>query len=277
MATVALQPLCRAPTPPPVNLSEETILGSAMHPPSTNGGQFTNPVTIPNKHFSSAAPSPGPPGQTPPVTPPDSPQFSNSTQCMPSRLYPPDDYRLISEAPPVRAVDAATVAAAINHTATQPLPSPDEVFPWAHGLHPDNHIQLTFFYARKKSTRKVPTCFRCITIVKVGGDLNSSKLKGAVLPDDILPKDDQPGFLNLDPRDGFCVRNFQIQVGKFATVSDIIVYGDDNTRKEEINEVAERISAAQLYFRSRASRDFPIYSTFVVQGQYKFYPGCLSA
>lgn len=190
---------------------------------------------------------------------------------MSSLLYPADDYPAICKSPPIRAIDAAGVAASMNFTSKQPLPEIENIFPWAHGLHPENTIQLAFFYARKKSMRRAPTCYRGIVIVKVG-DQTHSKLKGAVAPDEILPLSSTvPGFLSVDPRDGFNVRNFHIQVGKFACLSDIIVYGDNETDQQEVFRVAKRMSAAQLYYRTQyqgsSMRDFPIYSTFIVQSK----------
>jgi dual specificity MAP kinase phosphatase len=83
------------------------------------------------------------------------------------------------------------MAEAVEHMATQPLPNPEQVFPWLHGLHSENQIQLAFFSSRRKSVRKVPRCIRSLTLVKTGGNLNTSKLKGAITPDDcysLLPQ-----------------------------------------------------------------------------------------
>lgn len=267
MATITLQPICRtSPTPPPM-----VVQSTPPKSQSPITGQFaSSPVAIPNKHLASPL-SPLPVGQTPPVTPPQSPP-SQEVQCtMSSRLYPPDNYPLIQDSPPLRAIDAAGVAATINHIATQPLPNADDVFPWAHGAHPENHLQIEFFNARKKAVKKVPTCVRFVTIVKVGGDLNSCKLKGAVIPEDVLQTGGQPRFVNLDPQNGFCVRNFHIQVGKFATLSDIIVYGGNDTGIEEVEEVAERISAAQIHFRQNSELKLPVYNTFVVTDPFSVF------
>lgn len=221
-------------------------------------------MAIPQKPLTSLL-GPTAVGQTPPVTPPDSPQ-AELPKCMSSRLYPPEIYPLVSESPPVRAIDAAGVAAALNHLATQPLPGPDEIFPWAHGVHPENNLQLDFFSSRRKSVRRVPTGIRFITLVKAGSDLNSCKLKGAVVPDDIIHANEKPGFNDVDPRNGFCVRNFHIQVGKFAALSDIVVYRGSDVSVEEVEEVAKRISTAQLLYRSTVEWEHPAYSTFVVKG-----------
>lgn len=196
---------------------------------------------------------------------------------MESLLHPPDDYRRLCSSPPVYAIDAPGVAAAVNFTSRQPLPAIDQLFPWAHGLHPDNGLQLSFFCARsgKKAAKRMPTCYRGTLIVKVGRDINSSKLKGAIIPEEILPLNTQtPGFLCVDPREGFNVRNFHIQVAKFAGLSDIVVYGDDDTDPVEVMRVAKRISAAQLYHRAQCqgtTREFPIYSTFVVESAFSVF------
>ncbi|KAI5795588.1 hypothetical protein EDC01DRAFT_614897 [Geopyxis carbonaria] len=271
------------PTPPP-NLG---LHGSqpAATPKSTPaisipgaGAERASPVQIPNKHM----PSPNPGGVkftspvTPPASPPDGGHVTEVKKSMDSLLYPPDDYTCISTTPPIYAIDAPGVAAAINFTARQPLPDIEQLFPWAHGLHPDNTLQLSFFYARKKTVRRTPTCYRGICIVKVGRDITKSRLKGAVIPEEILPLNPQtPGFLAVDPRDGFSVRNFHIQVGKFAGLSDIVVYGDEDTDSGEIMRIAKRISVAQMHYRSLSkgttSRQIPLYSTFVVQNAFSVF------
>ena len=116
-------------------------------------------------------------------------------------------------------------------------------------------MQLGFFTARKKNMRKVPQCLRGIAIVKAGGDLSTSRLRGALSPDELLlepshPKD-MPCFHEIDPRDGFSVRNFQIQACKMATVSDIVVYGDSKTSRDEVLKLAQMISQAQKAWKQR--------------------------
>jgi len=129
--------------------------------------------------------------------------------------------------------------------------NPASVFPWLHGLHPENHIQLAFFVARKKSLRKTPRCLRGITIIKAGGDLSRSRIKGAIAPDEILNLSETHGrgFLECDPREGFSVRNFHIQAAKMALVSDIIIYGDEDTDHRIIKSVAERTASVQKKWR----------------------------
>ena len=192
--------------------------------------------TVPNKHLPNFPPISTPTStrrlSTPPASPPNPSGLIETT----SLTHPPSDYDSLSDNPPVYLIDAAQLAKALEHIESQPLPSTKQVFPWLHGLHADNQLQLAFFTARRRSLRRTPKCIRGLTIVKAGGDLLHSKLKGAIAPDEILRPwqiaKDKTGedcdFLDIDPRDGFSVRNFQIQACKMATVSDIVVYGDEN-------------------------------------------------
>jgi len=143
-----------------------------------------------------------------------------------------------------------------------------------HGLHPENDLQLAFFIARRRSLRKLPRCIRGITIVKARGDLSHSKLKGAVAPDELLhigrSGQDTPRFLESDPKEGFSVRNFQIQAAKLATMSDVVVYGDDKTPKEEVRRLAESIAKAQKIWKEKdreSGVEKPNFSTFVLRGR----------
>lgn len=100
-----------------------------------------------------------------------------------------------------------------------------------------------------------------------------SRLKGSIIPEEILPLSVQtPGFLPVDPKDGFNVRNFHIQVAKFAGLCDIVVYGDDDTDASNVLRVARRISNAQIHHRNKYQADtghpFPVYNTFILQGTF---------
>jgi dual specificity MAP kinase phosphatase len=152
------------------------------------------------------------------------------------------------------------------------------VFPWLHGLHAENQLQLAFFIARKKSLRRTPKCIRGLTVVKAGGDLSHSKIKGAIGPEELLkPCNGQKykdckdcDFLEVDPKDGFSVRNFQIQACKLATVSDIIVYGDNQTPREEVEQTARRIARAQGAWQKKTEglhSGGRLFNTFLVKGQ----------
>jgi dual specificity MAP kinase phosphatase len=155
------------------------------------------------------------------------------------------------------------------------------MFPWLHGLHPENHIQLAFFVARKRSLRRVPKNVRGLTIIKAGGDLSRARIKGAIAPDEVLSlcDDSNKGFLDCDPREGFSVRNFHIQAAKLAQISDIIVYGDEKTDHRIIKSVAERTALVQRRWRKdlECTGQLPEnYNTFVLTDPFdefeKSYP-----
>ena len=145
-------------------------------------------------------------------------------------------------------------------------------------------MQLSFFQARKRSSRRIPSCLRGITVVKAGGDLSHSKLKGAIARDELLVpaeicKDRHalhcrggPCFIDVDPIAGFSVINFQIQTCKMATVSDIVVYGDTSTSREEVIELARLIAMAQKTWSERPDGDHinddDKFNTFVVEDDF---------
>lgn len=192
--------------------------------------------------------------------------------------YPPNGFDKLLNDPPVYSISASKLEETLDTIATQPLPNASQVFPWLHGLHADNQLQLAFFTARKKSLRRTPKCIRGLTIVKAGGDLSHSKLKGAIAPEEVLKplvakanEKEVCEFLEIDPKDGFSVRNFQIQACKLATVSDIVVYGDLQTPKEEVKQLAVRIARAQAAWSKKMEAlgaGDRLFNTFVLEGEH---------
>jgi dual specificity MAP kinase phosphatase len=258
MATVVIQqqqPVLRQSTPPPLTPA------LTLQTPRTS-------TPVPNKHLPFCPPGPIPsPSQQ--ITPPNSPPSRNAVVKSQSLLYPPHHYHKLLNSPPIYGIDAKSLANVLEHHAAQPLPCPSTLFPWLHGLHPDNHIQLAFFVARKKSLRRTPKQIRFITLVKADGDLSRGRIKGAVAPDEAfsLSDDSGRGFLDCDPRDGFSVRNFHIQTAKLAQVSDIVIYGDAKTDHRIIKSVAERSALAQRRWRRELENSGQMpetYNTFVL-------------
>lgn len=210
---------------------------------------------------------------TPPASPPD---FKPLEDGLLSLLHPADAYTKIHEDHNIYALDAASLHKAVTHMASNPLPDPKNVFPWLHGLHPDNEMQLAFFMARRKALRNAPQCIRGITILKVGGDLNKARLKGAVAPDEVLAASgpEHQTFYDMDPREGFSVRSFHIQVSKMALVSDLVVYKDEDTPTQELQELALRCAAAQHWYREKCKKEgyeLPIFNTFVVMSPFNHF------
>lgn len=251
MATIALS----RPVAPHRSSSLTSTITLDNHPSQC-------PVPVPNKHIPVCPPGPIP--QEEPTTPPPSPG-KEEDQLGRSLLYPPDKYPCVAMGRlSLFKVDADDVAAALDHIARQPLPEPSQVFPWLHGLHPANQIQQAFFMARKRALRKTPPCLRGITVVKADSELNVSRLKGAISPHEFLHLGGPDAeFLDIDPKDGFSVRNFQIQTAKSAMTSDIIVYGDDDVA---VRKLGWDVAAAQQRWRERhqAQRHpLPVYNTFI--------------
>ncbi|KAH6679826.1 hypothetical protein B0J14DRAFT_307577 [Halenospora varia] len=207
---------------------------------------------------------PGPKPAEKPDTPPSSPPLKEASLQPRSLLFPPESNSKPLGTSTVYELDAAGVNDALDHIARQPLPDPSLVFPWFHGLHPANHIQQAFFIARRRNLRKTPKCLRGITIVKAGGDLSCSRLKGALAPEEFLQQSPTGTiFREIDPKEGFSVRNFQIQAAKFAMVSDIIIYGEDES---EVLSLAQDVVAAQQTWREaheEKGQEIPQYNTFV--------------
>lgn len=240
MATIAL------PRPIPPHRPSSTINGDAdaITPPhsleSSTPSTPSQHVALPNRHIP-ACPT-GPAKYTDLDTPPPSPGGAQELR-QTSLLCPPDNYPKTVAGPlAIYEIVAAQVAEALDFAANQPLPPPAVVFPWLHGLHPLNHMQQTFFTGRRGSILKPPSSLRAITLVKADGDLDTSRLKGAIGPEEFMKNSHIAEFIDPDPSDGFSVRNFQIQAAKMALVSDIIVYGED---VPQTRRVAWDIAAAQ--------------------------------
>ncbi|KAK3191837.1 tyrosine/serine/threonine protein phosphatase pps1 [Lecanicillium sp. MT-2017a] len=249
MATIAL------PRPIPAHRTDSTrdVPQTAITPPpsletpnTTNSPEST---AVPNKHIPICPTGPPKsPGEL--ETPPPSPK-SGEDHIQQSLLYPPDNYNRIDAGPlAIYEIEPDQVAVALEHASAQALPAPALVFPWLHGLHPLNHMQQTFFTGQRGAVCKPPTCLRGVTLVKADGNLCASRLKGAVAPDEFMKPGMAAEFVEADPADGFSVRNFHIQPAKWALVSDIIVYGDNDTHTRR---VAWEIAAAQRQWREKNS------------------------
>ena len=239
------------PITPPLSFEETKASANPQYPQPP----------IPNKHIPVCPTGPAKAEQL--ETPPDSPKDNGS--CGPtSVLSPPHAFeRLESGSLSIYEIDAANVANALDVASKTPLADPSLVFPWLHGLHPHNHLQQAFFSARKRVNRRAPSCLRLTTIVKADGDLTTSRIKGAISPNELIHSGPNLEFIDADPREAFSVRNFHIQSVKVALTSDIIVYGEDIV---EARKVAWDFAAAQNRWRERhvgQGDDFPVYNTFI--------------
>lgn len=189
-----------------------------------------------------------------------------------SLLYPPDGFaRVDGEDVSIYEIDAASVAEALDYASRQLLPPPSLVFPWLHGLHPENHTQRTFFDGHRCSLGNTPNCLRAITIVKADGDLSFARLKGAIAPGEFMRPGAAPEFIDADPLSGLSVRNFHIQPAKVAATSDIIVYG---LNQDENRKAAWQVAVAQKRWRNKQhaqARNLPVYNTFVCTSSFSTF------
>ncbi|KAL8941590.1 MAG: hypothetical protein Q9216_002141 [Gyalolechia sp. 2 TL-2023] len=259
MAAVAIAqpPPRQTPTPPPQAPSLSLDTSDLEH------------GAIPNKHLPYCSPGPAPLPQNAPATPPASPPTPQPESPTHFVLHPPHAHPRLCVSPPVYAIQPVTLAEAIHQSASRELPEPKHVFPWLHGLHPENQIQLAFFTARKRALRNVPRCFRGVTIIKAGGNLTRCKVKGALAPQEILSSEagHDDTFPEIDPTEGFSVRNFHIQACKMATVSDIVVYRDDDVSEKDLYRLAKMLSKAQKTWRVKntiGEQDLPRFHVFIV-------------
>ncbi|RFU80863.1 hypothetical protein TARUN_1339 [Trichoderma arundinaceum] len=190
----------------------------------------------------------------------------NHTRALPqaSLLFPPDNFvRVDGENASIYEIDAVSVAEALDYVSRQLLPPPSLVFPWLHGVHPENHTQRTFFDGHQCGLGNTPNCLRAITIVKADGDLSCARLKGAIAPEEFMRPGAVPEFIDADPLIGLSVRNFHIQPAKIAATSDIIVYGVNHGENQK---VAWEIAVAQRRWREKQhtqAKNLPVYNTFV--------------
>lgn len=265
MATIALP----RPLPPHRSSDAITPLSPTLSIESLSDQSEQCPPAVPNKHIPICPPGPVP--HQDPTTPPPSPGKHHPASQQQSLLYPPTAFAPLDFAHPhtIYRIAPAQIANALDHISRQPLSEPSQVFPWLHGLHPLNHLQQSFFTARSRALRKTPSCLRGVTLVKADGDLAVSRLRGAISPHEFLHCSYTPEFQDVDPKDGFSVRNFQIQAAKSAMTSDIIVYGDE---LQVSRKMARDIAAAQQRWRDKheaQGHPIPTYSTFLCSSPFR--------
>ncbi|OAQ90728.1 pps1 dual specificty phosphatase [Purpureocillium lilacinum] len=264
MATIALPrpiphhsaaPDLTSPITPPHTLQDVGRSHSAQQ-------QCATPAPLPNKHIPICPTGPSKADDintTPPASPTSADDYQQS-----SLLYPPEGYKRVESGQlSIYELDADQVVLALDYSARQPMPPSSLVFPWLHGLHPNNQMQQAFFMGRRRSPRKTPSCLRSVTLVKADGDLSVGRLRGAIAADEFMRQRPCPDFIDPDPVDGFSVRNFQIQPAKVALTSDIVVYDDDIAKARAL---AWDIAAARSRWRqihASESKALAEYNTFV--------------
>lgn len=98
--------------------------------------------------------------------------------------------------------------------------------------------------------------------------MTKARIKGAVAPDEILSRS---SFIDADPTQGFSVRSFHIQTAKMAPLSDIVVYGEEGAKGEDILSLALEIATAQREWRKRfdPGQETQLFNTFALSGSFQ--------
>jgi dual specificity MAP kinase phosphatase len=209
-----------------------------------------------------------------------------------------DVFPLISDDPPVRALNGLQYYHIHETEYTRRMPD-ETLFPWLHGVDVRNHQQNLFFGVDESTAPQ----HRGVTIVQADASaiacglassspqyslssqssttfsspsqapMRRCQLVGAVLPHEILnpktPDKEIRGFLRVKDQDGINLRNFKSQVVRYATVSDIIVYGE-NGLDESVLEIAKQMAYAQHLIREQRPNGLE-YETFVIVGELSLF------
>ncbi|KAI9485121.1 hypothetical protein BDB00DRAFT_851596 [Zychaea mexicana] len=148
------------------------------------------------------------------------------------------------EVSPIYGISADQFAAIQQLYATTPLPN-DILFPWLHGVNGRSYQQNLFFGVRKSIVPK----HRGLMLVHADEACPyNARLAQAVLPSELITTssamDPTPSFIDTSDTDhAVNLRNFKIQVSRYGSISDIVVYGYGAV------EVAQKIVVAQARLR----------------------------
>lgn len=130
-------------------------------------------------------------------------------------------------------------------------PLPDDIlFPWLHGVDGQYYLQNLFFGVDKV---EIPRHRGMMVVHADSMCPHHARIVHSVLPheilDDATSDDDNPSFADTSRGPNVHLRNFKIQIARYATISDIIVYGCD------AHAVAARIANAQTKLREKRQKD----------------------
>lgn len=181
---------------------------------------------------------------------------------------------VIQSDPPIYGITADQFARIEHLYASTPLPN-DMLFPWLHGVDGKSYQQNLFFGVRRSLVPR----YRGLTVVHADEACHQfARLVHSVLPNEIVSN---KAFINnAEAEPSVNLRNFRIQVARYATVSDIVVYG------HAADEVAVDIAQAQATLRQERLEYIQdvkrtagkkavenvnelIYRVFVIQGEPK--------
>ncbi|KAI7878878.1 hypothetical protein K492DRAFT_238275 [Lichtheimia hyalospora FSU 10163] len=124
-----------------------------------------------------------------------------------------------------------------------PLPN-DILFPWLHGVDGQYYLQNLFFGVDQV---EIPRHRGFMIVHADSMNPHHARIIHSVLPHEILDNatSDDTSFVDTSRGPNVHLRNFKIQVARYATISDIVVYGCD------AHAVATRIANAQTKLREK--------------------------
>lgn len=151
--------------------------------------------------------------------------------------------RVLQADPAIYGITAEQYASIYRLYISTPLPN-GILFPWLHGVDGTSFQQNLFFGVR----RCLPPRYRGLMLVHADETCPySARLIHAVLPSEIITAENE--FINLAEKEqSVNLRNFRIQVSRFATISDIVVYGHG------AEQVARRIAIAQAKLKQKRTQ-----------------------
>ncbi|KAI5305257.1 autophagy protein [Ascosphaera pollenicola] len=197
-------------------------------------------------------------------------------------LYPPTAYPRHPGLAGAYSIDIDQLANALTQLAKLPLLDKSEIFPWMH-VFPPIHEGSSFTSLDDgdgdgdddesvvEEELRPPQSLRSIMLLKAGGDLTKSKLKGTVDACEIVD-DCMTRFRSDAEMVEGKIRHFKLQTQKFANVSDIIIYGDEDTTSFQIDNLAARIIDCQHHANQKFPKtrsDYRRFNTFILSSSFQ--------
>lgn len=188
----------------------------------------------------------------------------------PTLLYPPKSFPRHPGLSGAFSIDIDQLSDALTQLAKTPLLDPDEIFPWMHEFPP---MHKTSYFVSLNEAEDEDSCdvippesLRSIMLLKAGNDLSKCKLKGTVDVCEIIDESMVRFRSDAEMIEGR-IRHFKLQTQKFANVSDIIIYGDDDTTSFQLDNLAARIIDCQRHVNSKLPRtksEYCRFNTFIL-------------
>ncbi|KAI9321737.1 hypothetical protein BX666DRAFT_2073950 [Dichotomocladium elegans] len=194
-------------------------------------------------------------------------------------VYPTFLTELAQQDPPIYWITMDQYVAMRDKYRSTPLPSSSTMFPWLHGVDGQSNQQNLYFGVR----RCLAPRHRDVMLIH-DGSTSTTWLRDAVGADQILHPSEDMFLATSSSNSSIQLRNFHLQVPRYATLCDLVVYGTHDTLV-----LANRLARAQAVLRSariaaiektiksagkRAAKDANDlqYNVFIIKGTLKMEP-----